>query len=759
MKKNFFNPYAKTKTTTSNDRDEYDYTVVSEIEDMAIQEYVLMVSANPLSANTFADTMNHDDAGPSNLYYPETLSDEQCELINDQGEEDQRSFEEELYRLGLQEIELPETTLTATQLNRNESKRCALRRFFSNKTSTVITSYWSIRIGLWLQWLGRQRPRFRFQRIADTLSQAVTHFNAHISEINVELSETTKQLEEEKQQHQISKNSLTETKKERESLEERVTLLEASTCADKGEIQELTDTNKNLKDQSQGIRDELLEEKRKHNEAKVLLEVAAKSLEERVTLLEASTCADKGEIQELTDTNKNLKDQSQGIRDELLEEKRKHNEAKVLLEVAEGKVDVFASDFSDEVLGYETLVAEKKFVVAAKGEVTQQYNTFRLESKEEYDSVNQKLIGIKKLAKDGNLIGYENQYGGQRYDEKQLVSFTDDILAKFRECKLDDEPAPHPFPISQNPGTAAEMVDIIREEYQYIDTIRSTPALYISVMNYAFRKFDKPFKIEKFMLFLKDFAFNRARYEKARTFYQRDANQQTGVAAGAVVPTAAAQSTPNVILPSPLKASPTKVIKTNNSKKRKQSLPTHRPVLESKITKLWKNLTDDEKKFATVLEYTERTWDACAIVPAHAIPWENLSKDQQEAVDYLFEREKWEKNVTLCKNINPKKVLNKKKTKKTKTTQFPQRLPVPGVQDVKTESRVEANRIQIIDGEHFFIHSVTDSSYPTGVLLSHYDNKEHVRVYDCPYCMKVGIHPSGATMHINSCSFNPHRRK
>ena len=137
----------------------------------------------------------------------------------------------------------------------------------------------------------------------------------------------------------------------------------------------------------------------------------------------------------------------------------------------------------------------------------------------------------------------------------------------------------------------------------------------------------------------------------------------------------------------------------------------------------------------------------------------NLSKDQQEAVDYLFEREKWEKNVTLCKNINPKKVLNKKKTKKTKTTQFPQRLPVPGVQDVKTESRVEANRIQIIDGEHFFIHSVTDSSYPTGVLLSHYDNKEHVRVYDCPYCMKVGIHPSGATMHINSCSFNPHRRK
>ena len=319
---------------------------------------------------------------------------------------------------------------------------------------------------------------------------------------------------------------------------------------------------------------------------------------------------------------------------------------------------------------------------------------------------------------------------------------------------------PIPFLFHKTPGTAAEMVDIIRKEYQYIDTIRITPALYISFMNYAIRKFDKPFKIEKFMLFLKDFAFNRARYEKARKFYesQRDANQQTGVAAGVVVPTAAAQSTSNVI--SPLKASPTKVIKTSNSKKRKQSLPTRRPVLESKIPKLWKNLTDDEKKFAIVLEYTEPTWDACAFVFAHAISWENLSKDQQEAVDYLFEREKWEKNVTLCKNINPKKVLNKKKTKKTKTTQFPQRLPVPVVQDVKTESRVEANRIQIIDnGEHFFIHSVTDSSYPTGVLLSHYDNKEHVRVYDCPYCTKVGIHPSGFTMHITTCSFNPHRRK
>ena len=382
MKKNFFNPYAKTKTTTSNDRDEYDYTVVSEIEDMAIQEYVLMVSANPLSANTFADTMNHDDAGPSNLYYPETLSDEQCELINDQGEEDQRSFEEELYRLGLQEIELPETTLTATQLNRNESKRCALRRFFSNKTSTVITSYWSIRIGLWLQWLGRQRPRFRFQRIADTLSQAVTHFNAHISEINVELSETTKQLEEEKQQHQISKNSLKETQKERELLKEHV------------------------------------------------------------TLLETSTRVDKGQIQELADTNKNLKGQFQGIQDELLEERRMHNETKDLLKAAEGRLDLYFSEFSNEWLpNFESLVAAKGVVVAENGEVIKQFNAF----KEEHDNVNQELIGIKKLAKDGNLIGYENKYDGQRYDEAHLASFTDDVVAKFCDYKFDDEPAPHPF--------------------------------------------------------------------------------------------------------------------------------------------------------------------------------------------------------------------------------------------------------------------------------------------------------------------------
>ena len=695
MKKNFFNPYAKTKTTTSNDRDEYDYTVVSEIEDMAIQEYVLMVSANPLSANTFADTMNHDDAGPSNLYYPETLSDEQCELINDQGEEDQRSFEEELYRLGLQEIELPETTLTATQLNRNESKRCALRRFFSNKTSDVITSYWSIRIGLWLQWLGRQRPRFRFQRIADTLSQAVTHFNAHISEINVELSETTKQLEEEKQQHQISKNSLTETKKERESLEERV------------------------------------------------------------TLLEASTCADKGEIQELTDTNKNLKDQSQGIRDELLEEKRKHNEAKVLLEVAEGKVDVFASDFSDEVLGYETLVAEKKFVVAAKGEVTQQYNTFRLESKEEYDSVNQKLIGIKKLAKDGNLIGYENQYGGQRYDEKQLVSFTDDILAKFRECKFDDEPAPHPFPISQNPGTAAEMVDIIRKEYQYIDTIRITPALYISFMNYAIRKFEKPYIYEKFMLFVKEYAFSRPRYENAKCFYKSqqtaaEATQQTGAAVAEVVlPAAVPQPTSTLILPSPtLKPPPKNAIKP---RKRKQlPLPsTH--TFESKIIKLWDALTGIEKEFATVLGYTEDTWNSCAFVFTHALPWDKLRKNQQEAADHLFGRVKWEKNV------NTK---DKKKSKKLrKKREYFQRSPVPEV-EVSTTRSAEPNKILITDnGEHFFIHRVIDDSSSTGVLLPHNDTKEEKLVYNCPYCTRNGINPSGFTQHITNCPYNPHRLK
>ena len=136
--------------------------------------------------------------------------------------------------------------------------------------------YWSVRIGLWLQRLGRRQfsRRFRLQWIANTLSQAVTHFNAHISELNVELSKTTKQLEEEKQQHQISKNSLKETQKERELLKERVTLLETSTRVDKGQIQELADTNKNLKGQSQGIQDELLEERRKHNETKDLLKVA-----------------------------------------------------------------------------------------------------------------------------------------------------------------------------------------------------------------------------------------------------------------------------------------------------------------------------------------------------------------------------------------------------------------------------------------------------------------------------------------------------
>ena len=78
MKKVVFNPYAKTKTTTSNDCDEYDAfcTVLSDIEYRAIQEFV-----SARSANTFADTMNRDDAGSFNLYYPETLSDE---LFNDQ---------------------------------------------------------------------------------------------------------------------------------------------------------------------------------------------------------------------------------------------------------------------------------------------------------------------------------------------------------------------------------------------------------------------------------------------------------------------------------------------------------------------------------------------------------------------------------------------------------------------------------------------------------------------------------------------------
>ena len=56
MKKVVFNPYAKTKTTTSKDCDEYDVfcTVLSDIEYRAIQEFV-----SARSANTFADTMNH----------------------------------------------------------------------------------------------------------------------------------------------------------------------------------------------------------------------------------------------------------------------------------------------------------------------------------------------------------------------------------------------------------------------------------------------------------------------------------------------------------------------------------------------------------------------------------------------------------------------------------------------------------------------------------------------------------------------------
>ena len=385
MKKVIFNPYAKTKTTTSNDCDEYDAfcTVLSDNEYTAIEA---LVSARS------ADTMNRDEVGSFNLYYPETLSDE---LFNDQGEEkqrsfeeEQRSFEEELYGLGLQEVELPETTLTATQLNRNESKRCAWRRFLSNKTSYVITSYWSIRIGLWLQWLGRRQfsRRFRLRWIADTLSQAVTHFNAHISELNVELSETTKQLEEEKQQHQISKNSLKETQKERELLEERVTVLETSTRVDKGEIQELTDTNKNLKGQSQEIQDELLEEKRKHNETK----------------------------------------------DQLTE--------------AKNKKDMFDFEYTEEYLPELVYLKENiESLQAAKGDVTQQLDTFRQERQEDHLNVSQELSEVKKLAKDGNLIRYENKYDGQHHDENWLFSFTDAILAKFRDCRFDDEPAP-PIP-------------------------------------------------------------------------------------------------------------------------------------------------------------------------------------------------------------------------------------------------------------------------------------------------------------------------
>ena len=128
-------------------------------------------------------------------------------------------------------------------------------------------------------------------------------------------------------------------------------------------------------------------------------------------------------------------------------------------------------------------------------------------------------------------------------------------------------------------------------------------------------------------------------------------------------------------------------------------------------------MTGIEKKFAILLEYTKVAWDTCAFVSTHAISWENLTEVQQEAAGYLFGREKWEKNV------NTK---SKKKAKKQKTNQYFQRSPVPEMQEVTTLSR-EANRILIIidNDQHFLIHSVTDNSWPTGVLLPHYKNKEH----------------------------------
>ena len=440
-----------------------------------------------------------------------------------------------------------------------------------------------------------------------------------------------------------------------------------------------------------------------------------------------------------------------------------HNETKDLLKATEGRLDLYVTDFSNEWLpNFESLVAAKGVVVAENGEVIKQFNAF----KEEHDNVNQELIGIKKLAKDGNLIGYENKYDGQRYDEAHLASFTDDVVAKFCDYKFDDEPAPHPFPISQNPGTEAEMVDIICKEREYIDKICITPALYISFLNYAIRKFDKPYiKYGKFMLFVKDYAFNFPRYINAKKFYKQaaaDANQQTGAAAaGVVLPAAVNQSTSALIPPSPaLNALPKKA---SNPKKRKPlPLPT-RTGIASKISKSWDTLTDIEKKYAIVLEYTKPTWDTFAFVSTHAISWENLSEDQQEAADYLFGREKWEKIVrkactTGLYAINKKPTLCKQKTKKqkTKTNQYLQRSPVPEVEEVFTRSG-EANRISIVKREHFFIHSVTDdNSWPTGVLLTNYDNKEQKLEYDCPYCTKSGIHPSGFTKHITNCPFNPY---
>ena len=212
------------------------------------------------------------------------------------------------------------------------------------------------------------------------------------------------------------------------------------------------------------------------------------------------------------------------------------------------------------------------------------------------------------------------------------------------------------------------------------------------------------------------------------------------------------QSTSALIPPSPALESK-KAIKPNNRKKRKPlPLPTRTGIV-SKISKSWDTLTDIEKKYAIVLEYTKPTWDTFAFVSTHAISWENLSEDQQEAASFLFGREKWEK---IVKNVNTKP---KKQAKKPKTNQYRQRSPVPEVQEVMTRS-TESNKIQIIDnGEHFFIHSVTNNSWPTGVLLTNYYNKEQKLEYDCPYCTKSGIHPSGFTKHITNCPFNPHRRK
>ena len=436
-----------------------------------------------------------------------------------------------------------------------------------------------------------------------------------------------------------------------------------------------------------------------------------------------------------------------------MEEKRKHNETKDQLTEAKNKKDMFDFEYTEEYLPELVYLKENiESLKAAKGGVTQQLDTFQ----EDHLNVSQELSEVKKLAKDGNLIRYENKYDGQHYDKNRLFSFTDAILAKFREGRCDDDPAPHPFPFnSRNPGTAAEMVDIIRKERQYIEDIGTTPALYISFMNYAIRKFEKPYIYEKFMLFVKEYAFSRPRYENAKCFYKSqqtaaEATQQTGAAVAEVVlPAAVPQPTSTLILPSPtLKPPPKNAIKP---RKRKQlPLPsTH--TFESKIIKLWDALTGIEKEFATVLGYTEDTWNSCAFVFTHALPWDKLRKNQQEAADHLFGRVKWEKNV------NTK---DKKKSKKLrKKREYFQRSPVPEV-EVSTTRSAEPNKILITDnGEHFFIHRVIDDSSSTGVLLPHNDTKEEKLVYNCPYCTRNGINPSGFTQHITNCPYNPHRLK